>query len=280
MSNPTCELPEAKTIAVETRPTAPELWKKYHKRATTKVENALVEQYLPLVATVLGRLAMNLPDHVDQDDLRSAGLVGLLQAMRNFDPKSGTSFETYARVRIRGSMLDELRRMDWVPRTIHEKARKVQRMIVELEQKHGRTPTEREMAKALDLSGDEYSELLEEIRPAAFVCLDAVCSSENGDSGSLYEVISDGAEEGPAEETSKNELKRIILARLKDLPEMQRKVLALYYGEDLRLREIAEAFGVTESRICQIHAQAILSIRAYLQRFEAGMSGQPTAQTT
>ena len=280
MSHLTCELPEAKNVVVEKRPTAPELWKKYHKRATTKVENALVEQYLPLVATVLGRLAMNLPDHVDQDDLRSAGLVGLLQAMRNFDPKSGNSFETYARVRIRGSMLDELRRMDWVPRTIHEKARKVQRMIAELEQKFGRAPTEKEMAKALDMSAAGYSELLEEIRPAAFVCLDAVCSSENGDSGSLYEVISDGAEEGPAEETSKNELKRIILARLKDLPDMQRKVLALYYGEDLRLREIAEAFGVTESRICQIHAQAILSIRAYLQRFEAGMSGKSTAQST
>ena len=278
MSTLACELPETKNIVVEKRPTAPELWKRYHKRATTKIENALVEQYLPLVATVLGRLAMNLPDHVDQDDLRSAGLMGLLQAMRNFDPKSGTSFETYARVRIRGSMLDELRRMDWVPRTIHEKARKVQTMIAKLEQKFSRTPTEKEMAKALELSADEYSELLEEIRPAAFVCLDAVCSSENGDSGSLYEVISDGAEEGPAEETSKNELKRIILARLKDLPDMQRKVLALYYGEDLRLREIAEAFGVTESRICQIHAQAILSIRAYLQRFEAGMSGQTTAQ--
>ncbi len=280
MSTLTCEPPETKKIAVEIRPTAPELWKKYHKRATTKIENQLVEQYLPLVATVLGRLAMNLPDHVDQDDLRSAGLMGLLQAMRNFDPQSGTSFETYARVRIRGSMLDELRRMDWVPRTIHEKARKVQAMISKLEQKYSRTPTEKEMAKALELSADEYSELLEEIRPAAFVCLDAVCSSENGDSGSLYEVISDGAEEGPSEETSKNELKRIILARLKDLPDMQRKVLALYYGEDLRLREIAEAFGVTESRICQIHAQAILSIRAYLQRFEAGMSGRTTAQVS
>ena len=155
MSNLTCELPEAKTVVVEKRPSAPELWKRYHRRATTKVENALVEQYLPLVATVLGRLAMNLPDHVDQDDLRSAGLVGLLQAMRNFDPKSGTSFETYARVRIRGSMLDELRRMDWVPRTIHEKARKVQAMIAKLEQKLSRTPTEKEMAKALELTAAE-----------------------------------------------------------------------------------------------------------------------------
>ena len=277
MSISTCEKSEVKNIIVEPRPTAPELWKRYHKRATTKLENALVEQYLPLVAAVLGRLAMTLPDHVDQDDLRSVGLMGLLQAMRNFDPKSGTSFETYARVRVRGAMLDELRRMDWVPRTVHEKARRVQGVISQLEQKFGRTPTEKEMAKAMDLSAEEYAELLEEVRPASFVCLDAVYASENGDAGSLYEVVSDGAEEGPAEETSKNELKRIILARLRDLPDMQRKVLALYYGEDLRLREIAEAFGVTESRICQIHAQAIMSIRAYLQRFESGMAGQTTA---
>lgn len=274
MSTATCESRDTKTVVVEKRPSAQELWKRYHKRATTKTENALVEQYLPLVATVLGRLAMTLPDHVDHDDLRSAGLVGLLQAMRNFDPKSGTSFETYARVRIRGAMLDELRRMDWVPRTIHEKARKVQEVISQLEQKHGRTPTEKEMCKALKISSEEYGALLDEIRPAAFVCLDAVCASESGDSGSLYEVVSDGAEEGPAEETSKRELKQIILARLKDLPDMQRKVLALYYGEDLRLREIAEAFGVTESRICQIHAQAILSIRAYLQRVESGAAAQ------
>lgn len=275
MSTAACETQDSKPIVAK-QPTAQELWKRYHRRADRKTENALVEQYLPLVATVLGRLAMTLPDHVDHDDLRSAGLVGLLQALRNFDPKSGTSFETYARVRVRGAMLDELRRMDWVPRTIHEKARKVQETMSVLEQKHGRTPTEKEMAKALDLSPDEYTELLDEIRPAAFVCLDSVCSSESGDTGSLYEVVSDGAEEGPMEETSKRELKQIILARLKDLPDMQRKVLALYYGEDLRLREIAEAFGVTESRICQIHAQAILSIRAYLQRFEAGTAGKPT----
>ena len=277
MSTATCESTETKTIVTQQRPSAQDLWKRYHRRADTKTENALVEQYLPLVNAVLGRLAMTLPDHVDHDDLRSAGLVGLLQALRNYDPKSGTSFETYARVRVRGSMLDELRRMDWVPRTIHEKARKVQDMMNRLEQQFGRAPADHEMAAAMNLSGDEYSELLDEIRPAAFVCLDAVCASENGDSGSLYEVVSDGAEDGPAEETSRRELKQIILARLKNLPDMQRKVLALYYGEDLRLREIAEAFGVTESRICQIHAQAILSIRSYLQRVESGIAGNATA---
>lgn len=274
MSTATCPLPEH-PAPLETRLTAQELWQRYHQREDTQTENALVEQYLPLVAAVRGRLAMTLPEHVDADDLYSTGMVGLLQALRNYDPTCGTSFETYARVRIRGAMLDELRRMDWVPRTVHEKARRVQNVISQLEQKLGGTPTDVQVAQALDLSLPDYRELLDEIRPAAFVCLDAVSSAEEGDSGSLYEVVADSAEEGTVEQVSHRELKQIILERLKDLPEMQRKVLALYYGEDLHLREIAEVFGLTESRICQIHSQAILAIRAYIQRFEAG-----TAQRT
>jgi RNA polymerase sigma factor for flagellar operon FliA len=220
---------------------------------------------------------MTLPDHVDHDDLQSAGLVGLLQAVRNYDPGSGNSFETYARVRIRGAMLDELRRMDWVPRTVHEKARKIQNMMAELEQKLGCTPTEAQVAKAMNLSVTEYVKLLDEVRPAAFVCLDSVSANENGDSGSLYEVVADTSEDGPAEQTSQRELKQVVLERLKELPDIQRKVLALYYGEDLHLREIAEVFGLTESRICQIHSQAIMAIRSYVQRFEAGFAGRPAA---
>jgi RNA polymerase sigma factor for flagellar operon FliA len=243
-------------------------------------ENALVEKYLPLVAAVMGRLAMTLPEHVDHDDLYSVGLVGLLQALRHYDPTCGTSFETYARVRIRGSMLDELRRMDWVPRTIHEKARKIKAVMAELEQKLGRSPTENQMAKAMGISVNEYNELLDEVRPAAFVCLDAVSSSDDGDAGALYEVIADASEESPMELVSQRELKQVIFERLKDLPEMQRKVLALYYMEDMHLREIAEVFGLTESRICQIHSQAILSIRAYMQRYESGVPQRRASQGT
>lgn len=254
-------------------PTAQELWQRYHQRADTFTENALVEQYLPLVVAVLGRLAMTLPEHVSHDDLYSAGLLGLLQALRNYDPGSGSSFETYARVRIRGAMLDELRRMDWVPRTIHEKARKLQGAMAQLEQKLGCSPTEAQMAKALDLSTAEYSELLDEIRPATFICLDSIGSSD--DAGSLYEVIADTTEESPVERVSQRELKQIIFQRLKELPEIQRQVLALYYVEDMRLHEIAKVFGLTESRICQIHSQAILAIRAYVQRFESGLVKRP-----
>jgi len=271
---------------VETAPQAPsglmaqELWQRYHQQKSTAkadTENALVQKYLPLVSAVVNRLAMTLPEHVDHDDLYSVGLIGLLQALRNYNPACGTSFETYARVRIRGAMLDELRRMDWVPRTIHEKARRIKEVLGELEQKLGKTPTEAQMAKAMNMSVKDYEELLDEVRPAAFVCLDAVNASDDGDSGPLYEVIADQANEGPVDKVSNNELKQVIFARLKDLPEMQRKVLALYYLEDMHLREIAEVFKLTESRICQIHAQAIMAIRSYVQRYESGLSRRKAA---
>jgi len=274
MSTCTCETPET-NVATAPAPSAQELWRRYHRRADAATENALVERYLPLVVSVLGRLSMTLPEHVSHDDLYSAGLVGLLQALRNYDPAGGSSFESYARVRVRGSMLDELRRMDWVPRTIHEKARRIQDAMSRLEQKLGCAPTEAQMAKVMGLSVTEYSELLNEVRPAAFVCLDAVSLSEEGGTSSLYEVVADTADLNPVDQVSQRELKQVIFERLKELPEIQRKVLALYYIEDLHLREIAEVFGLTESRICQIHAQAILSIRAYVQRYEAGLVKQP-----
>jgi RNA polymerase sigma factor for flagellar operon FliA len=276
MSTSSCKSPETDVVTTSPPPTAQELWQHYHQQADISTENALVERYLPLVVSVLGRLSMTLPEHVSHDDLHSAGLVGLLQALRNYDPTCGSSFETYARVRVRGAMLDELRRMDWVPRTIHEKARKIQDAMGRLEQQLGRTPAEAQVAKALGLSLLQYNELLDEVRPASFVCLDSVGSSEDGDTGSFYEVIADTSEENPVEQVSQRELKQVVFRCLKELPEIQRKVLALYYVEDLHLREIAEVFGLTESRICQIHSQAILSIRAYVQRYESGLIRRST----
>jgi RNA polymerase sigma factor FliA len=232
------------------------------------VETELVEKYIPLVKTVVGRLAMTLPPHVDGEDLYSAGLTGLLSAVRQYDPNAGTSFETYARLRIRGSVLDELRRMDWVPRSVHSKARKVQRIMNGIEQKKGRVATEEEMASALEISVAEYQAWLEEIRPATFLCLDATYNNDADDSFSQYESLADQRQENPADGTFRREIAKAISDRLQMLPEMQRKVLALYYFEDMRLREIAEAFGLTESRICQIHGQGILAIRSFLSKFD------------
>jgi RNA polymerase sigma factor for flagellar operon FliA len=275
MSHTLSEPIETSVVAATPSPNAQELWQRYNQRVDASAENALIEKYLPLVSSAVARLAMTLPDHVDRDDLYGVGLVGLLQALRNFDPTCGASFETYARLRVRGAMLDELRRMDWVPRTVHEKSRKIQSVMVQLEQELGRTPTEAQMAKALKISVADYARLLNEVRPAAFVCLDALNSTDESDGGNLYEVIANPAAESPLEQTSQQELKRVIFERLKELPETQRKVLALYYAEDLHLHEIAEVFGLTESRICQIHAQAILAIRAYVQRLESGLVQRP-----
>lgn len=244
------------------------LWKSYARKATREESEAgLVEQFLPLVKTVVGRLQMSLPAHVDAEDLYSAGLVGLLDAIRHYNPKLGSTFETYARVRIRGAVYDELRRMDWVPRSIHSKAKKVQEAIKVLEQKKRRVPTDIEVATALQISLDDYHQLLEEIRPATFVCLDAAMGDEGDNSPSQYEAFADAKQENPLDGVARNEMADILGDHLQELPQMQRQVLALYYFEDMRLREISEIFGLTESRICQIHSQAILTMRAHLENY-------------
>lgn len=246
-----------------------QLWRLYARSGSgSPEEGLLVERHLSLVKTVAGRLAMSLPPHVDMEDLHSAGLVGLLNAIRRFDPRSGASFETYARVKIRGSMLDELRRLDWVPRSVHEKARRVQEVMTRLEQEKGGVPTDKEMALAMGVTVSEYTDMLVEIRPATYVCLDAVRSAEGEDGPRNAEMLADEQAPSPTDLAARHELAALIAARVEQLPEVQRKVLAMYYFEDMRLREIAEVFGVTESRICQIHAQAILALKSYLRRHD------------
>lgn len=256
------QTPKARTKRNASWPSARQM------RPGSALESQVVEKHIPLVKNVVGRLAMTLPPHVDGEELYSAGLAGLLNAVRQYNPNAGTSFETYARLRIRGAILDELRRMDWVPRSVHAKARKVQAVMNEIEQKRGRLATEQEMATALKISVPEYHRWLEEIRPATFVCLDAAFQHDFEDSLSQYESMADQRQEDPLDGAFRRELAGIIADRLQELPEMQRKVLALYYFEDMRLREIAEAFGLTESRICQIHAQGILAIKSVLLKFD------------
>lgn len=267
MTDTLCAPPPAPVTTEQRRLNQRKLWRQYARSGPgSKMENTMVEEYLPLVKTVVGRLAMTLPSHVNTDDLYSAGLVGLLNAMRRFNPKNGTCFETYARVRIRGAIFDELRRLDWVPRSVHDKAKKIEKKMQELTQRNGSIPTDAQMAKALGLSLQDYEDLVEEVRPTTYVCLDAVHGSHDDHGGLIYEVIADDSQLSPEEGAALREMSEVIEDRLKQLPEMQRKVLGLYYFEDLRLREIAEAFGVTESRICQIHSQAILAIKSLLKR--------------
>lgn len=266
----TVELSEKRTSAKSrlTRKVTPARLLPSRPAARAKAETELVNKHLPLVKTVVGRIQMSLPPHVDPEDLHSAGLIGLLDAIRNYNPRLGSNFESYARVRIRGAVFDELRRMDWVPRSVHRKARKVQVAVQSLEQRKRRTPTPAEIAVEMKISLAELQQLLDEIRPATFVCLDAAINPENDDSSSQYEALPDPGQENPLDGVARNETAEQLADLLDQLPPAQKKVLALYYYEDMRLREIADVFGLTESRICQIHSQAILALKAQMRNLD------------
>jgi RNA polymerase sigma factor for flagellar operon FliA len=260
--SPECELPDPPhAVEVEKKSLLKKAWRSYSQsHYGAELENDLVKEYLPMVKGIVGRMAMSLPAHIHQDDLLSPAMVGLLGAIRNYDPKHRASFEGYAKLRIRGAILDELRRLDWVPRTIHEKAKKVERAILELEGKLQRMPEETEIAESLNISLGEYQKLLKEIRPVAFVSIEH-CDDPRDDLNASGIVLDDESMPSPDELTSKLELIEGIKQRIEKLPQKMKQVLAFYYYENMRLKEIAAILGVTESRVCQIHAEAILLIR-------------------
>jgi RNA polymerase sigma factor for flagellar operon FliA len=265
-------------------PDGPELWRLYQQEAGSQTTNALIEFYLPLVRSVLNRLASTLPENIDRDDLQGAGLLGLLDALHRFDPARCVPFGCYARLRIRGAMLDEIRRMDWVPRAVHDKSRKLQETVSRLEQQLGHTPTKTDIAGAMQITVAEYDELLDEIRPVQFVWLDSVNDADPEKESFVCEGISHSDQADLVEQVSASELKRMIFECLNQMPEIQRKVLTLYYLEGLYLREIAVALGLTEGRICQIKRQAISSVRAYLRQYEnettSGRNGAGSMEPT
>ena len=196
-------------------------------------------------------------------------MLGLLQAIRKFDPKRGASFRTFACFRIRGAVFDELRRMDWVPRLVHDRARKINNALDELDQRLGGPPSEQQMADALAIPLNKYRDWLDEIRPIAFVWLDAPSDDIMNNEVTPHTSIADDSQEDPFDHASRSELKALIAKCLRQLPPIQQKVLTLYYHEDLRLQEIAEVFGLTESRISQIHTKAIKAVRSFIEHLEA-----------
>lgn len=242
-------------------------WRAYRApvAAEDDAERELIERHLPLVKTVVGRMRVHLPPHIDVDDLQGVALVGLMTAVRRYDPQQGQAFHGYAMLCIRGAVLDELRRMDWMPRTLRHKARQLKETLARLEGEHGRAVTEEEAADALGMNIGDYRALLDEVRPISFVPLDAE-ADESGEAGFLHETIADGEQPLPGAALERRELLGLVADHITRLPDMQRKVLALYYHEEMRLSEIAEVFDVTESRISQIHTQAVLSLRAFVKR--------------
>lgn len=229
-------------------------------------ENELIERYLPIVRSVVNRIKLNVPAHVDADDLHSVGITGLIAAVRKFDPEQGNTFASYAAMRIRGAILDELRRMDWCPRRARARSRKLKTAINDVEQKVGRAATDLEVSAALGLNAKEYAKWVEEAKPVTFIAIDQTTEGDEGAGASLHELLADDSDVTGRENLEKAELLELLTQRIAELPDVPRKVLAMYYFENLRLAEIAAVFGLTESRICQIHAQSIQGLRTFIQR--------------
>jgi RNA polymerase sigma factor FliA len=253
------EVAEKKTALNPHRVSA--AWRAYGESSHS--EEDTLKSHMPLVRSVVDRIRASLPPHIDIEDLYSVGLLGLINALRRFDPSHGITFASYATLRIRGSVLDELRRMDWMSRSLRVKAKKLTDVITAFEQKVGRPATEAEIADELGISPEEYTSLLDEVRPISYVELDSL--SGDDDDSSLHDVIADESQPIASDVAMKQELIRLVSERIEKLPEIQRKILAMYYHENLRLAEIAQVFGLTESRICQIHTQAVLSLKSYIR---------------
>lgn len=214
-------------------------------------------QHAPLVKRIAYHLMARLPDSVLLDDLVQAGMLGLLEAIKNYDVSQGASFDTYAGIRIRGAMLDEVRRSDWTPRSVHKKARQVSSAIRELENQHGREAQPTEIAEYLGISAEEYGHILQDTLNCRTFSVE-----ELAEEGSAFET---GLETGdPTDDLTKVAFEKALAAAIADLPERERLVISLYYDEELNLREIGEVLNISESRVSQINSQAMLRLRARL----------------
>jgi len=226
-----------------------------------------LSRYAPLVKYVVDRLALHLPKSVERDDLVSAAIIGLFDALEKYDASKGTKFETYAIWRIRGAILDELRSLDWASRSIRRKARNVEEVARELGQKLGRAATEEEVADALNLSPVELSRLLDEVHGTALLSLSkSVSSDEEQDYIQLEDIVDDPAHKDALDQIETEEAREVLLETIDGLPEQQRLVVALYYYEEMTLKEIGEALHISESRVSQIHTRAVKTLKARLGR--------------
>jgi RNA polymerase sigma factor FliA len=244
-----------------------ELWRRYKSTGDERVRERLVVAYSPLVKYVAGRMSSGLPGHVEESDLISYGLSGLISAIERFDLSREIKFETYAITRIRGSIIDELRNLDWVPRSVRARAREIERINMKLEARLQRAPSDEEMAGELGVSIDEFQETLLQISNSTIVALDELWNVQDatGDQVSLLDTLPDREAPDPQQLVDQSELRDRIADAIALLPEREKLVVALYYYENLTLREIGEVLGVTESRVSQLHTKAVLRLRSKLQ---------------
>jgi RNA polymerase sigma factor for flagellar operon FliA len=241
------------------------LWREYRRTQDEKLRSRLILTYAPLVKFVAGRIGSGLPAHVDDEDLVSYGLLGLIDAIERFDIDRDIKFETYAISRIRGAIIDELRALDWVPRSIRSRARDIERAIGELESRLGRAPTDAEIAAKLGVTPEEFDGSLTDISRSSIAALDELWTvSPGGDQIALIDTIEDTQEPKPEFALEETELKEAVAEAIAALPEREKLVVTLYYYEELTLREIGEVLGVTESRVSQLHTKAILRLKSRL----------------
>jgi len=240
------------------------LWADYKSAGAREARDRLILHYSPLVKYVAGRVSVGLPQNIEQSDLVSYGIFGLIDAIEKFDPERNIKFETYAIARIKGAIIDELRSIDWVPRSVRAKARSVERAYAKLENTLLRTPTDAEVAAELGISEAELQAMFHQISFVGVVALDEMLSSGGGDRGestTLGETIADKAE-GPVAQFEGEEMKQLLAAAINRLGEREKMVLMLYYYEGFTLAQIGDVLGVTESRVCQIHTKAVLQLRS------------------
>ncbi len=251
-----------------------QLWLDYTKTKDKHLRDRLILTYAPLVKYVAGRVGSGLPAHVDEEDLVSYGLLGLMSAIDRFDPTRDIKFETFAIARIKGAIIDELRSLDWVPRSVRSRAREIERAMAELEKTLHRAPTDEEIATKLGITEDELDDSLTDISRSSIAALDELwtISGSSGDQVSLIDTIEDTSGPEPQAALAQTELREALGEAIARLPEREKLVVTLYYYEELTLREIGDVLGVTESRVSQLHTKAILRLKARLAGGARAMS--------
>jgi RNA polymerase sigma factor for flagellar operon FliA len=230
-----------------------------------KLRDQLIMDYAPLIRFVSQRIASRLPSNIDIDDLMSAGVIGLMDAIDKYDPSRDNKFKTYAEFRIRGAILDELRSQDWVPRSVRDKAKKIERAYQELEQKYGRAVSDTEISESLGMSLDGYYGMVAKVKAVTLLSIDDVVGPGNHERRSLLECLENIGSKNPFTQLKSKGVRDLLMKNIEDLPEKQKLVLSLYYYEDLNLKEIGRILDVTESRVSQLHTQAVTRLRMKLK---------------
>jgi RNA polymerase sigma factor for flagellar operon FliA len=230
-----------------------------------EVKDKIIVEYAPLVRFIAQKIASRLPANIELDDLISCGVIGLMDAISKFDPSRDNKFKTYAEFRIRGSILDELRSQDWVPRSVREKTKQLERAYAKLERGFGRPATDDEMCNELECSLEEFHEMLNKSKSVSLLNIDDSTAFSRGDKKLMMGLMEHRRASNPFSAVNYKRAQSIIREGIKALPEKQRLVLSLYYFEDLNLKEIGQVLDVTESRVSQLHTQAIMKLKAKLK---------------